>query len=235
MIPRAEVEIVWDVDYPMLRKLSLEDLEYGFGTRQYASALVTEATWDDARRVLAREEDVLGRVASVARDESEFDRLAHEEESEFFIDDPNEGFVPAPDLGMFAACVALCAAGCATSASCRGHPDKHAWSDHPVIQLVADPTRARIIEEIARGASCGLVSADGGGLILWAQSIAEVVTFTHMLLDRAAEFHGIALPVALREARGLATEPPRRPTKRPSSRSATTLFGSADCVSLCAW
>jgi hypothetical protein len=171
--------------------------------------LVTEATWDDARRLLAQEEDILGRVASIASDESEFDQLAHEDESEFFIDDPNEGFVPAPDLGMFAACVGLCAAGCVTSASCRGHPGDHAWSDHPVIQLVADPARARIIEEIARAMGCGLVSADGGGLILWAQSIAEVVTFTQLLLNRAAEFDAIALPHTLNEARGhLALQPP---------------------------
>jgi hypothetical protein len=213
VIPRAEVEIVWDVDYTTLHELSSEDLEYGFGTRQYASALVREATWDDARRLLAREEEVIDRVESIASDESEFDRLAHEEEGEFLIDDPNEGFVPAPDLGMFAACVGLCAAGCATSASCRGHPSNHAWSDHPVIQLVADAARARIIEEIARSADCGLVSADGGGLILWAQSIAEIVTFTQMLLDRAAEFDAIALPDTLRMARlhtGLQSLPPEQ-------------------------
>jgi hypothetical protein len=208
VIPRAEVEIVWDVDYTTLHELCSQDLEYGFGTRQYASALVIAASWDDARCLLAREKDILDRVASVACDEAEFDRLAHKEESEFFIDDPNEGFVPAPDVGMFAACVGLCAAGCATSASCRGHPGNHAWSDHPVIQFVADATRARIIEAIARGTACGLASAEGGGLILWAQSIAEVVAFTHMLLDRAAEFDAIALPVALREARGVSTEPP---------------------------
>jgi hypothetical protein len=210
MIPRTDVEIVWEVDYATLREPSSEDLEYGCGTRQYASALVTEATWDDARRLLAREEGALERVASAASDEFEFDRLAGEEESEYFIDDPNEGFVPAPDLGMFAASVALCAAGCATSASCRGHPGKWAWSDHPVVQLMADPTRTRIIEEVARAAGCGLVSTEGRA-VLWAQSITEIVSFTRLLLDRQTEFDAIALPPTLREARGYATELPPPP------------------------
>lgn len=210
MIPRAEVEIVWDVDYATLREPSSDELEYGCGTRQYASALVTQATWDEARRLLAREENVLARVASAASDGSEFDRLAGEEESEYFIDDPNEGFVSAPDLGMFAACVALCAAGCATSASCRGHPSDHAWSDHPVIQLMGDPTRTRIVEEIARAVGCGLVSAEGR-LILWAQSIPEIIAFTRLLLDRAAEFDAIAPPPALQEARGHTAAQPLPP------------------------
>lgn len=210
MIPRADVEIVWEVDYATLREPSADDLEYGCGTRQYASALVIAATWEEAGCLLERDNHALTRVACAATNESEFDRLAHEAESEYCIDDPNEGFVAAPDLGVFAACVGLCAAGCATSASCRGHPGKHAWSDHPVIQLMADPTRARIIEEIAHATRCGLASVEGR-LVLWAQSIEEIVSFAQLLLERGAEFDAIPLPDILREARGLAMGPSSPP------------------------
>ena len=214
MIPRADVEIVWEVDYATLREPSADELEYGCGTRQYASALVIAATWEEATRLLEREGHALSRVASTAMDESEFDRLADEAESEYFIDDPNEGFVAAPDLGMFAACVGLCAAGCVTSASCRGHPGEYAWSDHPVIQFMADPIRARSIEEIARATGCGLASVEGR-LVLWAQSIEEVVSFAHLLLERRAEFDAIPLPDILRETRGLPTGAPWPPGQEP--------------------
>lgn len=210
IIPRADVEIVWEVDYATLREPSANDLEYGCGTRQYASALVIAATWEEARCILERENHALTRVASAATNESEFERLAHEAETEYFIDDPNEGLVAAPDLGMFAACVGLCAAGCATCASCRGHPGEYAWSDHPVIQFMADPIRARIIQEIAQATGCGLASVEGR-LVLWAQSIEETLSFAQLLLERVAEFDATPPPDILREARGLATGPPSPP------------------------
>jgi len=37
-----------------------------------------------------------------------------------------------------------------------------------------------------------------GKLVLWAQSIDEVVDFTKLLVDRAAEFDAIAIPTVSR-------------------------------------
>jgi hypothetical protein len=115
----------------------------------------------------------------------------------------DEGPVAAPDLGMFAACLALCAAGCAKAASCSGHPGKHAWSRETVILFTADPVRARLVEEVARATACGLASRDNGRLALCPQPIEEVLAFAALTIERRADFDALPLPPALAEARGV--------------------------------
>jgi hypothetical protein len=222
VIPRADVELERSVDYRRLRAPSRDDLEGGgFATRQYAGVLVIGANWELASEWLVRERDTLAGIAAQAADEHEFDELANEEVVDLM--DPDEGPVAAPDLGMFAACLALCAAGCATAASCRGHPGAHAWSKYPVILVTADRRRGRVLEELARKAGCGLASTDDGRLNLWAQSLEEVLRFAELLIEHRERFDALPLSAALREARG--EDPPpaaRRPRRPPPGQS--TLF-----------
>jgi hypothetical protein len=80
MIPRGDVSIEWDVDYGTLYEPSVDNIECGgFGTREYAGALVMEADWSQARDWLVREREALTRIASSAEDDVEFDELAAEE------------------------------------------------------------------------------------------------------------------------------------------------------------
>jgi hypothetical protein len=222
VIPRAEIDVQWDVEYRKLRAPSSDDLEYSaFGTREFAGVLVVAATWEEAEEWLARERETLAGIAAQAADDAEFDALAREEEGALALDDPEEGFVAAPDLGMFAACLALCAAGCATAASCRGHPGPNTWASYPTILFTADRRRARIVEELARQAGCGLVSTGDGRLDLRAPSIEEVLQLAEALIERRAQFEALPLPAALREARG--EEPPpsmRRAPKPPPGQAA---------------
>jgi hypothetical protein len=204
VIPRADVEIIWDVDYAILSPPSADDLAYGgFATRGYAGGLVAGATWDDAAEWLSQEREVVARIGADADDAAAFDELAKGEEAEATLWDPDEGPVAAPDLGMFAACLGLCAAGCATAASCRGHPGKYAWSHEPLILFTADPVRARLVEEVARATGCGLASMNNGRLSLYAQSIEEVLAFAALTIERRADFDALPLPPALAEARGV--------------------------------
>jgi hypothetical protein len=201
VIPRADVEIRWAVDYGILQPPSEDDLAYGgFATRGYSRLLVTAATWGDAAEYLSQERQVVARIAATADDAEAFEELAREEEAEAMLWDPDEGPVAAPDLGTFAACLALCAAGCATAASCRGHPGEHAWSHEPAILLTADASRARLVESIARACGCGLVTTDNAKLRLYAQSIEEVLAFAAQMIERRGAFDAMPLPPALASA-----------------------------------
>jgi hypothetical protein len=220
VIPRADVEIRWDVDYATIRPPSFEDIAYGgSATRGYAGLLVVTATWNDAVECLSYEREAVARLGAAADDADVFDELAQDEEAEATLWDPEEGPVAAPDLGMFAACTALCAAGCATAASCRGHPDDYAWSSKPLILFSADAVRARLIEPVARASDCGLFSTDNGKLGLYAQSIEEVLAFAALMIERRDTFAALALPPELAARRGV--EAPDVPDGLPSQ---TTLF-----------
>jgi hypothetical protein len=183
--------------------VTTQDLEEGggFGTREYAGVVVVAATWEWAIELLAQERDTLSAIAARAADEHEFDQLAKEED--LMLSDPDEGLVAAPDFGMFAICVSLCAAGCATAASCRGHPESSAWSSHPLVLLTADRPRARILEELARTAKCGLANTENERLALWAQSIEDMIDLAALLVENRRRFDSLPLPAALRKARGI--------------------------------
>jgi hypothetical protein len=201
MIPAKEVQMSWEVDYDSLITPSDDDIETGgFGSRGYSVALIVDATWEEASDWLVRERQAVTEVAELSLNEDEFDGLAREREEDVILD-PLEGIVMAPDLGMRAACVALCAAGCVTAASCRGHPGVDAWSRWPVILFTCDGQRARILEDIARTSGCGLGSNEGR-LELWAPSVEELLRFGALVIDRRTEFDNVPVPPAVARARG---------------------------------
>jgi hypothetical protein len=203
VIPRSDVALTSEVDLLSLRTPSLDDLENGgFATRSFSFQLVVDATWEEAAELLLREREAVSRVVAVAADEDDFDERAAAEEGDVIADEL-EGFVAAPDLGVRAAVTALCAAGCVTAASCRGHPGDHAWATHPVILLTADRRRARILVQICRDAGCGIANAADGRLEIWAPSVYEMLEFAGVLIERRQRFESLALPAALRRARGL--------------------------------
>jgi len=199
MLPRAEGEISWTIDYARLRTPKEDDLENGgFGTREYSIALVQGADWEEAIELLRKEREAVARISASASDAEEFNEMAREEEGDEVLADPNEGFVVPPDLGMYAVCVALCAAGCLTAASCRGHPGNYAWADHPTVLFTADRRRTRVLETLARLAGCGLASTDDGRLNLWAPSLIEMLSLAESLIRHRQQFDALPCPRALR-------------------------------------
>lgn len=206
-MPRSDVEVSWEIEFSALRVPSQSDIEYGgFGSREYSYQLVVDASWEEAAELLVHERETVEGLARTARNETEFDELARAEEDEGdVIVDEMEGFVIAPDLGVRAAVTALCAAGCVTAASCRGHPGEHAWAPHPVILLTSDGERARILQQACRGVGCGIASTDDGRLEIVAPSIEEMLRLAEALIEQRARFASLPLPSPLREARGLRT------------------------------
>lgn len=202
MIPRAETDVSWDIDYASLRAASPVEIENGFGTRQYSAQLVVYASWEEAIDRLAEEREAVLGIGAASPDANTFDELAREEEGEPVFDEILGDLVAGLDVGIESACLALCAAGCVTAASCRGHPGEHAWAPFPTIFLAADDDRARVLDGIARIAGCGLANAPDGKLELWAPSLEEMMRFTERVIANRGVFESIPLPGALRRARG---------------------------------
>lgn len=204
MLPQSDIAVGWDIEFDRLRAASDEDVAYGgFATREYSFQLVVDATWEGAVDLLAQERETVARIVAIAADEAQFDELAKTEEDD--VIDEMEGFVSAPDLGVRAVVTALCASGCVTAASCRGHPGQQAWAPHPVILLTADRERAHVLEEACRGACCGIASTDDGRLKIVAPSIEKTLSLADALIAQRARFETLPLPAALARARGLPT------------------------------
>lgn len=220
MIPRADTDVSWDIDYASLRAASPLEIENGFGTRQYSAELVVYAGWEEAIDRLVEERESLARIAAASPDADTFNELASEEEGEPVFDEILGDLVSGPDVGMESACLALCAAGCVTAASCRGHPGEHAWAPFPTIFLAADDDRARVLDGIARIAGCGLANASDGKLELWAPSLEEIMRFTELVIANREKFERIPLPGALRQARGATGRGSQTPPSGPWPRTA---------------
>jgi hypothetical protein len=162
MLPRADVEVFYSIDYDKLRTPSNDDIEFGaFGTREYSADFLLSAEWDDVTPTLEYERTTIDEVAKRAGSAEEFDELLADAEDGVLFDE-NEGFVRALDLGVTAAALALCAAGCFTFASCRGHVGATAWAEWPLILFLGDTRRARVVERAARSSGCGLANNNGG-------------------------------------------------------------------------
>jgi hypothetical protein len=202
VIPRADIDVRWDINYASLRAASPLEIENGFGTRQYSAELVVYASWEEAIDRLAEERESVVRIAAASPDADTFDELAREEEGEPVFDEILGDLVSGPDVGMESACLALCAAGCVTAASCRGHPGEHAWAPFPTIFLAVDNDRALVLDGIARIAGCGLANASDGKLELWAPSLEEMMQFTELVIAHRDVFERIPLTGALQRARG---------------------------------
>jgi hypothetical protein len=193
-LPRTEVEIYYDLDRDALPTSGVTGLGPGrVLNRDYTSDIIIEASWELAREALDNERAVLGEAAAAASDMVELENLLVEEPSYFGL-----------ELGIEAACIALCAAGCSTAISCRGHDYEGAWARCPMVIFSADAQRAAIVEEIARASGCGLISNKSGDLELWASSVEEMWQFQELLLARRNELDALPDSDALREARASA-------------------------------
>lgn len=95
------------------------------------------------------------------------------------------------DLGAAGVVYALAAAaGCWTAASCRGHPGKYAWSDHPVVVLACDPHSASVLQTLLAEAHC-VFATDGHGeglLAVVAESETDMMVLAHMVVSHKKDF-----------------------------------------------
>lgn len=184
MIPRRPVE-VWQADPEGLSGLpSPADAagDYLDGNREYNPELM-EASWDEAIEALEIETDRISAAASAAT-VYEFDDLVDGE-----LEDWQQNAVCGIDVGVAAVVMALNAAGCVTSTSCRGHPGFASPDrDYPRIRVFADPDRGAVLAQAASATGCGLDVDDRGVGLLWAPSVQEMVALAGELISMRTRF-----------------------------------------------
>lgn len=99
---------------------------------------------------------------------------------------PSEGL----DLGVAGLVYALAAVGCWTAASCRGHPGKYAWSDHPIVAFACDRHRVAVLQPWVEQSGCGLTT-DGhreGLLAVVAESVEDTMALASLVAGHRREF-----------------------------------------------
>ena len=105
--------------------------------------------------------------------------------------DPEEEafFTYGIDLGVASAVLALNAAGCVTTTSCRGGPGHQVA--HPLIRVWADRLRGEILTNAARAAGCGLRVDEEGHATIEAPSVTETIGLGAALLERRLLFEAL--------------------------------------------
>jgi hypothetical protein len=94
------------------------------------------------------------------------------------------------DLGVAGLVYALAAGGCWTAASCRGHPGKYAWADHPVVVLACDRHRASVLQRWPAQAHCGFTT-DGrreGLLAVVGESVTDTMMLAGLVVSHKKDF-----------------------------------------------
>jgi hypothetical protein len=187
MIPRSTVDVEVNIDRQQLRSIDAQTVASGLAClHEYEPGIYPCASWEQAAGIIRAETDALIRLDASAANEEAFDDAAFDVERDLIL---------GLELGVAGASEALCAAGCPTFASCRGHGDgPGVRSPFPWLLFAADEMRAPLLEEAARDAGCGL-SLDENGLVeARAPSAAEMVKFGAALLARRREFDAIPQP-----------------------------------------
>jgi hypothetical protein len=174
-----EVEAVWGAE--------------GFGPFR-DTWCVAGATLDDAQVVIAAEEETLQSLDTRARGVAEFNELCRELERN--ANGPgNAVLFRGLEIGVAGLVTVLNALGMPTAASCRGHPDKYAWSEFPVVRFVAERARADCLFEISRRrAECGFVKESDDTLTMWFRSTDDANMFARHLLSEAGRFQEFSRP-----------------------------------------
>lgn len=159
--------------------------DYLDGNREYEPGMMA-STWDDAAEALEVEQNRLVLSSTVTNDNQV------ETELDGDLDDWEAIALGGLDVGVAAAVMALNAAGCVTSTSCRGHPAVAGdGRGYPRIRFFADPSRASIVLEAALASGCGMeVDGEGVGL-LYAPSIAETIAFAAEIIGRRDLFRDL--------------------------------------------
>lgn len=189
VIPRADIDVRQQVDGTRLCEPDGETVRYPswLGTqREYSAVFYNEASWDEAARALAEERRVLVAADAAADDAEEFDEFAYEQ---FEAEGAMHGYL---ELGVTGLVYALNASGCVTASCCRGHAESGCGI--PQVLLACDSRRASLLLPLARRAGCALENFDGGGLVVYAPSVAELVSLGELMVEHRSDFDPLALP-----------------------------------------
>ena len=166
---QVEVVILRQVDLDVLRwPEDWEVDDYGSsGNRLYQD--MRGFSWDDAASALNLEETVLRSHA--------WDLTAAQEG---LADEDLFWTLWDLDIGVASTVLALSAAGCAPTTSCRGGSG-HA-QPFPVVKFFCSPAGVPDIMAVASEAECGLVVEADGSLVAYSASICGLLRFARALI-----------------------------------------------------
>jgi hypothetical protein len=191
MIPRTNVDLPLDDPaevggYPPLDDILADTFD---GNRSYDAGLL-EADWEDVRDAVRIEKDLIAAADARSWSPDEFDAVLDED-----LEDWQAMVLGGLDVGVAGAVLALVAAGCATSSSCRGHHTAHP-SPYAVPEVVfwTDHQRAGIVRQVAAQSGCAFGVGDEGRASVWAPSVLEMTAFAEGLLARRAALDGLSPP-----------------------------------------
>jgi hypothetical protein len=194
VIPRANHTPDVELDVGQLRAIDAETVANGVACiHEYDAAVYGMSTWGSAASAIATEREELARIDAAAHDEHEFDEMAFEAESELVL---------TLELGVGGTVEALCAAGCPTFASCRGHPAGFRGRGEegrvPWVLFGCDRDRTSVIVQAAATANCRLHVGAEGLVTVSGPSLEELLAFGSALVVRRAVFDALA-PIVARE------------------------------------
>jgi len=236
MIPRTSLDLATAIPAehngwtPKGDDLSEEGFAYFRGTWLIRGVGVREA-----KEVIANELVLLELAERLADNPEEFDVVAgalEDDESEALPEQltqrvafkeiqPHLGSDPqlgGLELGVAGLVYALSAVGCWPAASCRGHPNEHAWADHPVVYKACDSHRVSVLQPMVEAAGCGfgIDPSRPDLLFVEAKSIREMMSLAQLVVVVRKTF-------ILRRA-------PRRPSEHGSVSQGRFDFGPGDPI-----
>ncbi len=129
-------------------------------------------SWKDAQEVLKIEEAILQRLGDAVDHEDINDRISDEEWEDLY----------SLDLGVASTVLALSAARCIPITSCNGGPGH--LEGHPLTAFYCRPGRVPDLLEATAEAGCGLTNTWGGMLMVYANSVRDMVSFARALIAR---------------------------------------------------
>jgi hypothetical protein len=136
--------------------------------------------WSEAKRVYAREEELVARIAASDDPEEEYEIIEDE-----LYEDP-EG-IYALDIGLASTVVALSAARCVPFSSCNAGAFGGSHHElYPVVAFYGRPEMLVLLLECAEVSGVGLCNENGGGLVVYAADIRHMRAFAHALIQRRA-------------------------------------------------
>jgi hypothetical protein len=191
MIPSSPIVLAMDdpagvAGYPSLDDLYSDTLD---GNRLYDPGIL-DAGWDDVIEAITVEAGLIAAADAGSSTAAEFDALLDRD-----LEDWQELVLGTLDVGIAGAVLALSAAGCATSSSCRAnHVGRSSDFVVPEVVFWTTPERAHLVRAVASDAGCAFGVDEDGRASVWAPSLAEMMTLARELLARRATFDGLPVP-----------------------------------------
>ncbi|RFU21036.1 hypothetical protein D0Z06_13220 [Geodermatophilus marinus] len=206
MFPRTEVsgtvQLPAAATYWMPKRSEIDEEGIGFFRDVWT---ITDVPFGEARSMVREERRLATAVADLAETPEDFDRIAHVVETG--LDGDREDVGPAEravlepvvseeppldglELGIAGLVYALAAVGMVPAASCRGHCDERAWSDHPVVLFAATRYRAQALAGLIEPTGCrfDIDPARPDLLLVAGRSIGDTMSLAEAILAARQTF-----------------------------------------------